>query len=150
IASLVVLAALGNALIVGCSKKSEESSGAGAQQTPSATGAPTDTSTHASSAAAGGDLAAIGAQVYKDRCVLCHGPLGQGDAPAAAGLTPKPRNHTDGAYMNSRTNDQLIQVIKNGKGSMPAWGTTLTDAQVRAVLTHVRSLAQPPYTGPMP
>jgi len=79
--------------------------------------------------------------------VLCHGPNGKGDGPAAAGLNPKPRNHTDGSYMNSRTDEQLLQVIRNGKGAMPAWGKVLSEEEIQAVLKHVRTLAQPPYHG---
>jgi mono/diheme cytochrome c family protein len=82
--------------------------------------------------------------------VLCHGTQGKGDGVGAAGLDPKPRNHTDGTYMNSRTNDQLLEVIRNGKGQMPAWGNVLSDAEIHAVLGHVRKLAQPTYSGPMP
>ena len=38
-------------------------------------------------------------------CALCHGTEGKGDGPASAGLNPKPRNHTDGSYMNAQTDD---------------------------------------------
>jgi len=48
----------------------------------------------------------------------------KGDGAGAAGLDPKPRDHTDGAYMNARTDDQLLEVIKNGKGNMPAWAAS--------------------------
>jgi len=47
--------------------------------------------------------------------------------------------------MNSRTDDQLLEVIRNGKGAMPAWKSILTDEQIHAALKHVRSLAVPPY-----
>jgi mono/diheme cytochrome c family protein len=124
------------ALLVGC--------GGGTQQTtenvssttvpvPSTT--PTDTATMA-----GGDL---GAQVYAQRCALCHGSAGKGDGPAAASLNPKPRNHTDGSYMNAQTDEQLLTVIRDGKGAMPAWKAVLSEAEIQAVLKHVRTLAQP-------
>jgi len=143
VAAVLMAATFANALLVGCGGKSQEqstSSTTPSTETPPA--ATTDTSSMA-----GGDL---GTKVYTERCVLCHGPEGKGNGPGAAGLDPKPRDHTDGAYMNARTNDQLIEVIKNGKGNMPAWGAILSDAEVHAVLGHVRKLAQPPYTGPMP
>ena len=31
-----------------------------------------------------------GAQVYKTRCVVCHGEAGEGDGPGAKALEPKP------------------------------------------------------------
>jgi mono/diheme cytochrome c family protein len=60
-------------------------------------------------------------------------------------LNPHPRNHTDGAYMNSRTDAELLEVIRHGKGAMPAWGSVLSEEEIQAVLKHVRSLAVPPY-----
>ena len=84
----------------------------------------------------------LGSKVYAERCALCHGPQGHGDGPAAAGLNPKPRNHTDGSYMHTRTDAQLLEVIRHGKGSMPAWEGILTEEEIQAVLKHVRSLAK--------
>jgi mono/diheme cytochrome c family protein len=144
LAALLATAALCNALIVGCGKKAENT-----EQTPQTENATPAPDTSASPAgggqtAAGGDL---GAQVYTQRCVLCHGATGHGDGPAAASLNPHPRNHTDGSYMNSRTDEQLLEVIRHGKGAMPAWGSVLSEEEIQAVLKHVRSLAVPPYKG---
>jgi mono/diheme cytochrome c family protein len=44
--------------------------------------------------------------------------------------------------MNSRTDDQLLQVIRNGKGGMPAWGAVLSDQEIHDVLKYVRTLAK--------
>ena len=135
-ASLLALVTVVNALLVGCSSKSETP-----EANPPAANA---TSTPPAGATAGGDL---GSQIYTERCVLCHGASGKGDGAAAAALNPKPRNHTDGSYMNSRTDEDLLTVIRGGKGNMPAWGTVLSEEQIQAVLKHVRSLAEPPYQG---
>ncbi len=140
LAALLFLAVTTHAVLVGCGGKSQESNtsapGTGTSQPAPATQATAD------SAGARGDPLVLGAKVYKDRCALCHGPEGKGDGPAAAGLNPKPRNHTDGTYMNSRTDDQLLQVIRGGKGAMPAWGSVLSEQEIQAVLKHVRSLAR--------
>jgi mono/diheme cytochrome c family protein len=84
----------------------------------------------------------LGSKVYAERCALCHGPQGKGDGPAAAAMNPKPRNHTDGSYMHTRTDAQLLEVIRHGKGSMPAWEGILSEQEIQAVLKHVRSLAK--------
>ena len=144
LAVLFVTAALANAVLVGCggnksTTQNESSTPAPADQT---TPAPSTSTTPAPTA--GGDL---GSQVYAQRCALCHGPTGHGDGPAAASLNPKPRNHTDGSYMNSRTDAELLEVIHNGKGAMPAWKGVLSEEEINAVLKHVRSLAVPPYQG---
>jgi cytochrome c oxidase cbb3-type subunit 3 len=152
---------LANAFIVGCGGGSSKSSSStsGTEATPSGgetgsseSGSSMGTETASSDTSGGGVSAeiAMGKQIYMEKCTLCHGQTGHGDGPGAAALDPKPRNHTDGSYMNSRTNAQLIEVIKNGKGQMPAWGSQLTDEQVHHVLAYVRTLAVPPYTGPMP
>src|SRR5438552_10082182 len=142
LAALLAMAALCNAALNGCGSKSENTS---QNPAPAPTGqASTPAAGGSTSTATAGDL---GAQVYAQRCALCHGPTGHGDGPAAASLNPKPRNHTDGSYMNNRTDDQMLEVIRNGKGAMPAWGKVLSDEEIHAVLKHVRSLAVPPYKG---
>ncbi len=88
-------------------------------------------------AGAAGDL---GALVFAKRCALCHGPDGHGDGVASKGLNPKPRNFHDVAYMSTRTDAQLLEVIHKGKGVMPRWEGQLSEAEIAAVLKHVRSL----------
>lgn len=101
-------------------------------------------------AAEKGDPAA-GKAHYQALCAPCHGASGKGDGPAAAALDPKPRNHTDGAYMNTLSDEQLATVIKNGGAAvgksplMPPWRDSLNEAQVRDLIAHLRSLAVPPY-----
>ena len=146
IGGLLVIAATTYALLVGCGGKSQESntstttdttSSASTGAAPQPNTAPSDTNAEKTM-----DPVALGNKVYQERCALCHGPEGKGDGPAAAGLNPKPRNHTDGKYMNSRTDAQLLEVIHHGKGAMPAWGGILTETEINAVLKHVRSLAK--------
>jgi len=87
---------------------------------------------------------ALGEKVFKQRCMLCHGPDGHGNGTAAAALKPHPRNFHDAAYMKSRTDDQLLLTIHNGKGPMPAWKTVLSEAEMRSALMYVRQFASSP------
>lgn len=93
-----------------------------------------------------------GKQVYQTRCSPCHGPDGKADTPTAKALTPKPRDHTDGAYMNQLATEHLTKVIKNGgpavgkAATMPPH-TDLNDQQIQDVIAFVRTLANPPYKG---
>jgi mono/diheme cytochrome c family protein len=108
--------------------------------------------------AAGGaeDAVARGAAHYQTLCASCHGPRGHGDGPAGQNLDPKPAHHDDGRYMNALSNEHLFKVIKEGGASvgksplMAPWGGALSDDQIRDVIAYVRSLADPPYTGPLP
>ena len=111
-----------------------------AQTPPAETTPPAATETPAPTAA--GEISlAVGEKVVAERCVLCHGTSGKGDGPGGATLNPKPRNWTEHGYMESRTDDQLYEVIFNGKGSMPAWGKTgiLTEAEIRSAIMKVRT-----------
>ena len=51
---------------------------------------------------------------YDIDCAGCHGKTGKGDGPAAAALTPKPQDHTDGKVMNSLSDQYLFDIIKKG------------------------------------
>jgi cytochrome c5 len=110
-------------------------------QTPAET--PAVTPDPAASSPAGEVSLAVGERVVKERCELCHGASGKGDGPGGATLNPKPRDWTDGTYMKGQTDDQLYEVIFNGKGSMPAWGKTgiLTEAEIRSAIMKVRTYA---------
>ncbi len=69
---------------------------------------------------------ATGEEVYQAKC-RCHGPDGAGGrtAPKIAG----------GAGMSDT---QLTQIIKNGKGRMPAFGSQLTDDQIAKVVATIK------------
>ncbi len=143
VAILLALFAFAHALIVGCGGSQESGNQASSSSaSPTTTQTPPPAQPAADTGAVAADPVAHGKQVYQARCVLCHGPQGKGDGPAAAALNPKPRNHTDGAYMNSRTDEQLLEVIHNGKGGMPAWKGVLSEKEMQDVLKYVRTLAK--------
>jgi cytochrome c oxidase cbb3-type subunit 3 len=87
-----------------------------------------------------------GKKLYEQFCVSCHGQSGKGDGPAAAALNPKPRDHTNKEYMSKMSDEDLLNVIKNGGASagksplMPPWGASLKDDQIKDVITYVRTL----------
>ena len=139
LAALLVVAVIVNAGIIGCGGGNQASNDTTNTSTtpPVGDGTPADTGT----SAAGGDVAA-GERIYKQRCVLCHGPEGKGDGPGAAALNPKPRNHTDASYMSTQTDEQLLHSIRDGKGQMPAWGKILSEEEMHSVLAYIRTLAK--------
>jgi mono/diheme cytochrome c family protein len=53
-------------------------------------------------------------EVFKTRCVMCHGESGKGDGPAAVALNPKPRNYTDAVWQKSVTDEQIKKTITEG------------------------------------
>jgi len=95
-----------------------------------------------------------GKRMYLTYCSGCHGESGKGDGPAARSLPIKPTNHTDGAIMNQLSDKQLFDIISKGGSAvdkspfMPAWGSQLKEKQIRDIISHIRSLAVPPYKPP--
>jgi mono/diheme cytochrome c family protein len=93
-----------------------------------------------------------GKQLYQQRCAPCHGPDGKANTPTAQALNPKPRDHTDGVYMNQLSQEHLFKIIKQGgtavgKSPLMPPQADLGDKQVQDIITFVRSLASPPYKG---
>ena len=77
---------------------------------------------------------------WSANCTACHGRAGQGDGPQ--GPMVKAPNLTDPDFMKQFTDDQLVAVIKSGKGKMPAF-PSMPDRVVRAVVALVRSRLPP-------
>jgi mono/diheme cytochrome c family protein len=76
--------------------------------------------------------------LYVSVCSKCHGSDGRGGVPAAEGL-PAPTNFTDRAFQASRSDAQLRQAIKQGKGPMPPFGALFDDTQMANLVLYVRS-----------
>jgi mono/diheme cytochrome c family protein len=89
-----------------------------------------------------------GAALYARYCTGCHGPQGKGDGPNAASLPVPPARHASKDAMSARPDDALYDTIAGGGAimnrspRMPAYGTTLSPAQIRALVRHIRSLCQ--------
>jgi len=102
--------------------------------------------------AVGAGNAEAGGKLYQTRCAPCHGPDGKAATPTAQALNPKPRDHTDGAYMNQLSHEHLVKVIKNGgpavgKSPIMPPNPDLNDQQIDDIIAFVRTLAVPPYSG---
>lgn len=87
-----------------------------------------------------------GKKLYGQFCASCHGQSGKGDGPAAAALNPKPRDHTNKEYMSQMSDEEMLNVIKNGGASvgksplMPPWGASIKDEQVKDIIAYIRTL----------
>jgi cbb3-type cytochrome c oxidase subunit III len=77
-----------------------------------------------------------GADLYKQKCSMCHGADGKG---FSALKTP---NFTDPKVQASLTDKEIVEVIKNGKKgtAMPAFGEQLSNERIQSLLAHIRSL----------
>jgi cytochrome c1 len=101
-------------------------------------------------AAVGAGHVEAGATLYHERCSPCHGGDGKATTPMAQTMTPKPRDHTDGAYMNHLSDAHIATVIKNGgaavgKSPLMPPQSDLSAQQLADLVAFVRTLAVPPY-----
>lgn len=78
-----------------------------------------------------------GADLYKARCLMCHGDDGTANTPA--GKAFKAASFSDPAIIKIPDADRLA-IVKKGKDKMPQFGDKLTDDQIKAVLAYVRTL----------
>ena len=99
-------------------------------------------------AAAPRPAAADGAALYARWCAACHGAGGNGDGPNAPFLPVEPAVHADAKAMALRPDDSLYDTIAGGGGimnrspRMPPFGATLSAAEIRALVAHIRALCR--------
>jgi len=80
-----------------------------------------------------------GKKSYETNCVACHGAQGKGDGPAAAALTPKPKNLGEKAIQDE-SDGEIFWKITTGRGSMPPW-QQLPEKERWGLVHHIRSFA---------
>lgn len=97
-------------------------------------------------------LVAQGQQVYDQSCASCHGPNAEGASnrqqPDLRGNLPPPP-HDDSGHTWRHGDGELFEVVHDGWRdpfnktpdiTMPAFGETLSDEEIRAVITYLKSL----------
>jgi len=84
--------------------------------------------------------ASAGKAIFNKSCVGCHGANGKGNPAMAKVLGEKGLNIV-GAVTKKKSDDQLLKVLAEGAGKMPAQKSLSKDDQ-KQVLGHVRSLAK--------
>jgi cytochrome c6 len=93
----------------------------------------------ASTVRAGGAQAAAAAkETFQSKCAMCHGPDGAGSDVGKSMNVPDLRSDT----VQKMTDAQLTQVISDGKGGMPPFKGSLSEAQIHGLVRYVRSMRQ--------
>jgi mono/diheme cytochrome c family protein len=90
--------------------------------------------------------ASRGERAYYALCASCHGVSGRGSWRATLFLV-RPGDLADPARMRASSDAYLFDLIKHGgapigRPGMPAFGTALTDEQIRELVQYVRSLSR--------
>jgi len=84
------------------------------------------------------------ARLYYAFCASCHGTDGKGSWRAALFLV-RPGNLADRERLRARSHDYLFDLIKHGgapigRPGMPAFGSTLSDDDLKLLVQYVRKL----------
>jgi cytochrome c5 len=82
-----------------------------------------------------------GKAIYGKLCVSCHGVDGKGNPAMTKVFGEKELNIVD-PETTKKSDDELLKVITQGKGKMPASGKNLSKQEQKQILDHVRSLAK--------
>ena len=80
---------------------------------------------------------APGADTYKAKCAMCHGADGLAATPMGKNMKILSFKAPE---MVKASDAQFIASTKNGKGKMPAYNGKLTDAQIKDVVSYIRTL----------
>jgi mono/diheme cytochrome c family protein len=96
-----------------------------------------------------------GKELYERHCVACHGASAAGDGPATASLVVKVPD-LQGAV---KTDKESIELVRFGKGAMPAFEASFDNEDARRVLLHMSKVheggskpaaPEPPTPAPAP
>ncbi|MGH9636857.1 MAG: c-type cytochrome [Candidatus Angelobacter sp.] len=97
----------------------------------------------------------VGKTVNDKYCIRCHDPESTPERVSNLdNLSPAPHQFTDGATLNRISDADLTNMIAHGgpalgkSPQMPAYGATLKPAEIKAMLSYIRTIADPPYQTP--
>ena len=83
---------------------------------------------------------ADGNALYAAKCAICHGKDGSGLPNWRSKGQP---DFTDAKWQKSRTDAQIFDPTKNGKGKfMPAFKAKMSDEEITAVVARIRSFGK--------
>jgi cytochrome c5 len=126
-AALFIVMPISTLLIAGCAPKQEVAPAPSGPQAGGPMGGPGGGRRGGGGGGGGGPVAenASGSEIYQAKC-NCHGADGKGKrAPALTGAS-------------SKSDDKLTSIIHDGKGKMPAFGSQLSDAQIKKVVAYIK------------
>src|SRR5258708_40074259 len=75
---------------------------------------------------------------FQTKCAMCHGPDGTGSEVGKSLNIPDLRSEA----VRKVPDAELVKIVSDGKGGMPPFKGSLTEAQIHALVRYVRSLRQ--------
>lgn len=95
-----------------------------------------------------------GKRVFYEKCVWCHAETTPAGPSNRSNVSPTPSLINDGSILNPLSDEFLRNIITLGGSAMgksammPPWGRTLSQEEIRDVITYIRAVAQPAYQPP--
>lgn len=85
------------------------------------------------------ELLARGEQRYKVFCIICHGPVGNGDGMIVRRGFQQPPTYNDDRLRNA-PDGHFFEVMTNGWGKMNSYASQITPADRWAIVAYIRAL----------
>ena len=82
-----------------------------------------------------------GEEAYRQHCTICHGQQGKGDGPAASAFDPSPPDFTSPESVVLLTDDELLEIVAEGRRAMPGFETVLEPELLPMLIGYVRDLS---------
>ncbi|MBV8206574.1 MAG: cytochrome c [Acidobacteria bacterium] len=80
------------------------------------------------------------ADLYKSKtCIACHGADGHGDTVMGKKLGAHDFHAPE---VQGKSDQELVEVTKNGKNKMPAYKDKLTDDQIKELVKYVKDMGK--------
>jgi mono/diheme cytochrome c family protein len=97
----------------------------------------------------------LGKEISERYCAVCHDPESTAEKVSNFDnlAPPAPHQFTDGNTLNQMSDGDLIKIIADGGPALgkspqtPAYRSTLSMAEIKAVVAYLRAVADPPYSG---
>jgi len=82
-----------------------------------------------------------GKAVYDSKCLICHGPKGDGTGPGAVLCKTKPINFNDPKFWQGNVEEKIIHAITVGKGEMVK--IDLKPEEIKAAVAYITQMCKP-------
>jgi len=76
-----------------------------------------------------------GKEIYESYCLVCHGENG-------GGQKDKGVDFSDPNFWAKESDEEVEEVIENGRGQMPAWKGTLSSDDIHSVVMYIKTFAK--------
>jgi cytochrome c6 len=81
--------------------------------------------------------AADGAALYKSKCAMCHAADGSGNTTMGKSMKLRDLRSPE---VQKLTDKDLFTLTSDGKGKMPAYKAKMSEAEINALVAHLRAL----------